>query len=279
MSLRPVTSPAVRPSMRIIEPSSAHVVRTETSFSHSDFSAFIARCPRSPVSSRKRSSSVARSCVSSKIGMPLLGRERADRLQRGAVDDHRVGPPVGDDAGALLLEQRAQLVEARRAHEDRPPVALDEVGQRALHDEPAGADHDDAVDGLLDLGQHVAGDQHRAALGGERDEDVAQPAHALRVQAVGGLVEHEDLRVAEQRGAEREALAHAHRVALHAAVAGGRQLDHVEHLVDARVRDARPPPRSCAGGRGRSGRDARRGRRARRRPPGRGWAARGTAGP
>ena len=45
MSLRPVTSPAVRPSSRIIVPSSVHVVRTETSFSHSDFSALIARCP------------------------------------------------------------------------------------------------------------------------------------------------------------------------------------------------------------------------------------------
>jgi hypothetical protein len=65
-----------------------------------------------------------------------------------------------------------------------------------------------------------------------------RPAHPLRVQAVGRLVEHEDLRVAEQRGAERETLAHAHRVALHAAVAGGRQLDHVEHLVHAGVGDA-----------------------------------------
>ena len=45
MSLRPVTSPAVSPSSTIIAPSSIHVVRTETSLSHSECSAFIARCP------------------------------------------------------------------------------------------------------------------------------------------------------------------------------------------------------------------------------------------
>src|SRR3954447_20580049 len=99
----------------------------------------------------------------------VLGGDRADRLQRGALDDHRVGPAVGDDAGTLLLEQQAQLLEARRANEDRPPGALDEVRQRALHAQAARADYDDAVDGLLDLGQDVAGDEHGPPLGRQRD--------------------------------------------------------------------------------------------------------------
>ena len=38
-----VTRPAASPSMRTIAPSRPHVVRTETSFSHSERSAFIAR--------------------------------------------------------------------------------------------------------------------------------------------------------------------------------------------------------------------------------------------
>ena len=90
--------------------------------------------------------------------------------------------------------------------------------QRRLRDRAAAVDDDDVVGGLRDLGQHVAGDEHRAALGGERAQEVAQPADALRVEAVRGLVEHEHARVAEQRGREPEPLAHAERVAARAAV-------------------------------------------------------------
>ena len=53
---------------------------------------------------------------------------------------------------------------------------------------------------------------------GERAQEVAQPADALRVEAVGGLVEHEHPRVAEQRRRQAEPLAHAERVAAGAAV-------------------------------------------------------------
>ena len=59
--------------------------------------------------------------------------------------------------------------------------------------------------------------EHRATLRGERAQEVAQPAHALRVEPVGGLVEDEQLRLAEQRRREPESLAHAERVALDAA--------------------------------------------------------------
>ena len=48
----------------------------------------------------------------------------------------------------------------------------------------------------------------------------AHPADAGRVEAVRRLVEDQHLRVAEQRGGDRQPLAHAHRVALHAAVGG-----------------------------------------------------------
>ena len=44
-------------------------------------------------------------------------------------------------------------------------------------------------------------------------QQVAQPADPLRVEAVGGLVEDQDPRVAEQGGREAEPLAHAERVA------------------------------------------------------------------
>ena len=71
-----------------------------------------------------------------------------------------------------------------------------------------------------DLGQHMAGDQDGAALGRRAAQQVAQPADALRVEAVGRLVEDQHLRVAEQRRGEPEPLAHPSRVAAHAAVGG-----------------------------------------------------------
>ena len=89
-------------------------------------------------------------------------------------------------------------------------------------------DHDHVVGGLAQLGQRVAGDQHRAALAGQRAQEVPQPADALRVQAVGGLVEHQHLRVADQRGREAEPLAHAQRVAARAPVGRVRERDELE---------------------------------------------------
>ena len=74
-----------------------------------------------------------------------------------------------------------------------------------------------------DLGEHVARDEDRLALGREAAHEVAQPAHALRVEPVRGLVEDQQLRVAEQRAREAEPLPHPERVAADAAAAGRRR--------------------------------------------------------
>ena len=62
---------------------------------------------------------------------------------------------------------------------------------------PAGQDHD-LVDGLSDLGQHVARDQHGTARRRVATQEVAQPVDAFRVEPVGGLVKHEDVGVTEE---------------------------------------------------------------------------------
>ena len=72
---------------------------------------------------------------------------------------------------------------------------------------------------------------------GEPSQEVPQPADALRVEAVGGLVEHQDPRIAEQRRREAEPLAHAERVAARAPVAGVLERDQLEQLLDALVAD------------------------------------------
>ena len=84
--------------------------------------------------------------------------------------------------------------------------------------------------------QQVAADQDRLALAGEVHEHVADPADALGVEAVGGLVEDDRVRVAEQHAGQPEPLAHAERVGAQPLAGDRRQADRLEHLVD---------PRSC----------------------------------
>jgi hypothetical protein len=63
--------------------------------------------------------------------------------------------------------------------------------------------------GGLDPAVVGAAHQHRAPLPGEPAQEAPQPGDALGVEAVRGLVEDEHLRVAQQRGGQREALLHA----------------------------------------------------------------------
>ena len=98
-----------------------------------------------------------------------------------------------------------------------------------------------------------------------RAQEVAQPADALRVQAVGRLVEHEHARVAEQRRRQAEPLAHAERVAAGAPV--GRVARARRARSSSSTRASAMPGglrRARAGGCGRCGPDAASRRPARR---------------
>ncbi len=101
---------------------------------------------------------------------------------------------------------------------------------------PARQDHD-LVDGLSDLGQQVARDQHGMTRRCIATQEVAQPVDALWVETVGGLVKHEDVGVTEEGRGEPEPLPHTQRVAADASPGGGGESDFVEDLVDAAVRD------------------------------------------
>ena len=74
---------------------------------------------------------------------------------------------------------------------------------------------------------------------GERLEQVAHPADALGVEAVGRLVEDQHPRVAEHRGGDAEPLPHAQRVALELALGRRGQPDQRQRLVGPRCRAAR----------------------------------------
>ena len=129
------------------------------------------------------------------------------------------------------------MVAVGRAHLGDGLAALAEhLLERPLRAQLAVREDDDVVDRLRDLGEQMARHEDRPALRGLVAEQLAEPADALRVEAVGRLVEDQHLRVAEQRGGDRQPLAHAHRVALHAPVRRVLQLHEVEQLVDAALR-------------------------------------------
>ena len=80
----------------------------------------------------------------------------------------------------------------------RPPVLRHEAA--VGHHRRAGADQ-------LHLGQEVAGQEDGRALADQVHEERAQLVDALRVEAVGGLVEDEQARAAQQRGGQARGVA------------------------------------------------------------------------
>src|SRR5829696_3135260 len=141
------------------------------------------------------------------VGRPRGHGRQRDAAERGHLT-HRLGrsatdqEPVVADLGCFDLQRREaapQLGGVAGPDLDRAARAGAELLERAVRAQPALGDDHDVVDGLLDLGEVVAGHEHGPPAGGVAAEEVAKPADALGIQPVGGLVEHEDARVAEQR--------------------------------------------------------------------------------
>ncbi len=165
------------------------------------------------VASRKASSSEALCGDSSWSTAPTLAASSPTRSIARPWTSMPSGP-----AGSYVAPARRRCSANTagcgvRTRTHRVGVAVDELADRALLDQPAPPDDDEVVGHQRDLRQQVAADEHRAALAGEVDEDVADPADALGVEPVGRLVEDHRVRVAEQHAGEPEPLAHAERVA------------------------------------------------------------------
>lgn len=68
---------------------------------------------------------------------------------------------------------------------------------------------DHGVADVLDLGEHVRGEQDRASRLGDRTQSLAEGVVRDRIQPVRRLVEHDQVRAVLQRGDDRQLLAHA----------------------------------------------------------------------
>src|SRR5262245_55063064 len=91
---------------------------------------------------------------------------------------------------------------------------------------------------VLELAHQMARDEHRSAFSGERAERLAHPADPLGVEADRRLVQYEDRRIAEQRGGDPQALAHAEREGSHASSRDTREPDQAQHVVRPAAVDA-----------------------------------------
>src|SRR5581483_238117 len=141
----------------------------------------------------------------------VLEREVADLGGDQAGDDQRAAG-AGDRAAARLGDRPGQLVRLGGGDPDGlARAAGDELVHGAVGEQLAAPDHDQVVGGVLHLRHQVAGHEHRAALGGERLHQVADPQNSFWVQPVDRLVEHQDPGVPEQRPGDAEPLAHAER--------------------------------------------------------------------
>jgi hypothetical protein len=87
----------------------------------------------------------------------------------------------------------------------------------------------------------VRRDEDRAPVGGEAAHQLADPADALRVEAVRGLVQDQRVRIAEQRRRDAEALSHAEREAAGAPARDLGEPDELDQLVDPAAADAVRP--------------------------------------
>src|SRR5437763_4689919 len=206
--------------------------RVVTALRSSARNAFIAEAPRSARGKPPRESPPRRRARAREYRPRPRGRRpaRAARGRRGAPRGSAL--PRSRQRGAAP----AAPPPAASGRESRRPLA-GSAPRPTGGDELAAVDDHDLVGELGHLGQHVARDEDGPAALRERAEEVPQPANAFRIDPVGGLVEDEQLGLAEQRGGNAETLPNTERVASDPALDRPRQLDVGENAIDALPRD------------------------------------------
>ena len=126
------------------------------------------------------------------------------------------------------------------------PSLVDQLAARALGHEAAGVDDADAVAEPLGLLHVVGGVEDGEALAAQGLDALEDGVAALRVDADGRLVEHEELRPVQQADGDVGPALHAAGVGLDPVVGPVGQAHHLEDLVEAVGEDLALQPLEAA---------------------------------
>ena len=206
--------------------------------------------PSASVSTSSRS----REAGSSSTSSAPAARARVERpVERRGVGRGDVPRSAG---GGLEAERDQRLGRRQRAGVEAHPPALVHGGERLqrprAHQPPAGEDADAGAD-ALGLREQVRVDEEGGParqLGGEELADLHPPE---RVHAVGGLVEHQEVRRADQRRGQPEPLAHPLAEAADSPLGRLAEAHPVEQRVQARGGPGEPLQPGHAGQEGARG--------------------------
>ena len=137
---------------------------------------------------------VRRSGASSSTRMPAATSSAARAAGVVGADQQPLAVALLDGASAAARRPGRRA----RSHE-HPAGGPLQVVEVVLEHQPAAVQHADPGAHLLDLGEQVAGDEDRGAGRVELEQQRADVADALRVEAVGRLVEDQQPRRPQQR--------------------------------------------------------------------------------
>src|SRR5262249_23656042 len=146
--------------------------------------------------------------------------------------DHLAGDDDGIETETLQHLDRVVGVGGLDTQHCVAPAA--QLVDRSLRRPLAGRVNAEVVAQLLDLAQQVGRKEHSGSLGRELTDEVADLARSLRVHAVRGLVEDEEVAGPQERSCEAQPLLHPERVRPVALVGGGGEADLLQRGVDAR---------------------------------------------
>jgi hypothetical protein len=164
-------------------------------------------------------------------------------------DRHAQAAAVGIDADgsfAELLEHLPSGLERRAVREGHlEPLSADlalQLVRRAVGDGATMVDDHDVIGQAVGLLEVLRRHEQRRPAAGQLGDEIPHRQPALRIQARGRLVEEDDRRLHHERGAEVQAATHAARVGSQRSVGRIGQLEALENVAGALLRDAGAEP-------------------------------------
>ena len=192
----------------------------------------------------------------------VLGGGQREQLARAALARHEhahdvlVGRVTVEAGGAQPLEERLEIAGARlHAQLEDAAARLLQPVDRPVDRHPPLVHHDDVIAGVFDVRQQMRRqDQIHALVVAQIAHELEHLVAALRIHAVGRLVEEQQIGIVDERLRQLDPLLHAGRIGLDVAIARLAEADVEQHFVRALHRvDARQAGQLAAVGDERDG--------------------------